>query len=106
MKSFKKAVIEHRETDIIALLDKVRQEEVIRNQTYLKSTAETVLLSARQNIPLRGHRNETGRITSDGKEPEETEGNLRALLRFWIRAGDQPLAECINKSKKNATYQS
>ena len=27
-------------------------------------------------------------------------------MHFRIRAGDQPLAECINKSKKNATYQS
>ena len=31
---------------------------------------------------------------------------LELFLRFRIRAGDQPLAEFINKSKKNATYQS
>ena len=65
---------------------------------------ETILLCARQNIALRGHRNESGSVSSDGLEPEENDGNFRALLRFRIRGGDEELKNHVQSAKANATY--
>ena len=52
--NFHKTVIEARHDDILSQLDKAHQEEVLRNKSYLLSIADTVLMSARQNIALRG----------------------------------------------------
>ena len=53
--NFHKTVIEARHDDILSQLDKAQQEEVLRNRSYLLSTADTVLMCARQNFALQGH---------------------------------------------------
>ena len=104
--NFHKTVIEARHDDILSQLDKAHQEEVIRNKSYLLSIADTVLMSARQNIALRGHRNEVGCVSVNGVEPEENDWNFRALLRYRIRGEDNQLASFVKNAKQNATYHS
>ena len=85
--NFYKSVIEARYNNILSQLDKAHQEEVLRNRSYLLSIADTVLMCARQNIALRGHRNEVGCVSVNGVEPEENDGNFRAILRYRFRGG-------------------
>ena len=87
-------------------LDESRRLTVEKNRSILVPIVETILLCARQNIALRGHRNESGTISSDGLDPEENDGNFRALLRFRIRGGDAELKSHVQSTKANATYQS
>jgi hypothetical protein len=63
------------------------------NRRTLKPIIETVLLYARQNMSLRGHR-DSGRIFSV-KDPDVNDGNFRALLRFRCRSGDEILTEFV-----------
>ena len=63
-------------------------------------------MCAHQNIALRGHRNEVGCVSVNGVEPEENDGNFRALLRYRIRGGDNQLASFVKNAKQNATYHS
>ena len=72
-------------------LDESHRFTVEKFRSILVPIVETILLCARQNIALRGHRNESGSISSDGLDPEENDGNFRALLRFCIRGGDAEL---------------
>ena len=104
--NFHKTVIEARHDDILSQLDKAHQEEVLRNRSYLLSIADTVLMCARQNIALRGHRNEVGCVSVNGVEPKENDGNFRALLRYRIRGGDNQLVSFVKNAKQNATYHS
>ena len=104
--NFHKTVIEARHDDILSQLDKAHQEEVLLNRSYLLSIADTVLMCARQNIALRGHRNEVGCVSANGVEPEENDGNFRALLSYRISGGDNQLASFVKNAKQNATYHS
>ena len=103
---FHKTAIEARHDDILSQLDKAHQEEVLRNRSYLLSIADTILMCARQNIALRGHRNEVGCVSVNDVEPEENDGNFRALLRYRIRGGDNQLASFVKNAKQNVTYHS
>ena len=87
--------------DIASLIDTKREELRQENRTALRAITDTVLTCARQNIALRGHR-DSGRLSLD--EPNENDGNLRALLRMRIRAGDRQLERHVTRGLGNAQY--
>ena len=90
-------------SDVRNLLNKARAHMQEENRAKLHSTVSTVLFCTRQNLAFRGHR-DSGRLTLE--EPENNDGNFRALLRFRIAAGDKVLENhCLNASG-NAQYTS
>lgn len=60
-----------------------------------------VLTCGRQNIPLRGHRDD-GLLKDE--EPPHNDGNFRSLTRLLLRHGSEPLISHIKGSSNNATY--
>ena len=66
--------------DIRSRLDKARQVQVQKNREALLLIIDTLLTCARQNIALRGHREEDEALVGCS-EPAENDGNFRALLR-------------------------
>lgn len=58
----------------------------------------------RQNIALRGHRDDDKRL--EASERELNPGNFKALLRFRVESGDETLRDHFAKAAKNATYSS
>ena len=75
-------------------------ERVERNRKILAAVMETVVLSGKQNISLRGHRDDSQYYGS--KNP----GNFQALPDFRISAGDNILKKHFEVVPKNATYRS
>ena len=73
---------------------------VTGNMQKLLSILKTVILCARQNIPLRGHRDDSSYY---GKEDC---GNFQALLDFRVDSGDKILESHFETAPKNATYRS
>ena len=66
---------------------KVLNDKIFKNRLKLIPIIKTVLLCARQNIPLRGHRD-------DSKHYEALDsGNFQALLNFRVDSGDEILKE-------------
>ena len=63
-------------------------------------------MCARQNIALRGHRNQVECVSENGVKSEENDGNFRALLHYRIRGRDKQLASFVKNAKQNATYYS
>ncbi|XP_003748679.1 52 kDa repressor of the inhibitor of the protein kinase-like [Galendromus occidentalis] len=78
-----------------------REEQVKKNRQGLVPIIRTILLCGKQNIPLRGHRDDGSLSAVDGNN---NDGNFRALLRYRLDAGDRLLEEHLNSAKKNATY--
>ena len=105
---FKRVCVDqsNRNLDISCQLNESHQLTVEKNHSILVPIVETILLCARQNMALRVHRNESGYVSSDGLDPEENDGNFRALLRFSIRGGDEELKNHAQSAKANATHQS
>ncbi|CAF4526578.1 unnamed protein product, partial [Rotaria sp. Silwood2] len=91
---------------IVSLIDKDRIEKINRNKAILTPIIKIIITCARQNIPLRGHRDES---INDIRQvinvvDAHCGSNFIALLKQRIDAGDELLREHIQLGKKNALY--
>ena len=98
-------VMTHKQPDIQCRLDQVRADRIALNRRKLSSIFQTVLLCGRQNIPLRGHRDNLTDVESDSQQ-DANHGNFHALLQFRIEAGDTVLGEHPAHGSRNAMYTS
>lgn len=100
--------------DILSQISKSREKAIQDNRERLVPIIETILLCGRQNIPLRGHRDDGNFMNDnssdrDGSTEMDTvvkhnEGNFRELLKYRINAGDQTLAKHLQTVSSRATY--
>lgn len=98
-------VMRNQQPPIHTRLNQAMADRVRANWQKLTSIFETVAFCGRQNIPLRGHRDNA---TDVEKDPSDTQnhGNFRALLKFRVEAGDITLGEHLATAARNATYTS
>lgn len=89
------------ETSVVNQVNSQRLVQLKENRERLRPIIESILFLGRQNIPLRGHRD-------DGPLDEEgglnNEGNFRELLRFKVSSGDLKLKEHLKTASSRATY--
>jgi len=93
------------ESDVRSVIDKNRRKEVEANREFFVSLADIVMTCAKQDIPLRGHRDD-GAISADGNDPPLNDGNWRSLIRLTLRHGNTVLAQHLKTARRNATYTS
>ncbi|KAG8187403.1 hypothetical protein JTE90_016947 [Oedothorax gibbosus] len=91
------------DTEIRNKLDSARLRQINENRARLVPIIESIIFLGRQNIPLRGHRDD-GLIDSSSSSSIVNEGNFRELLRFRISAGDTALQKHLENTSANATY--
>lgn len=77
------------------------KRQIELNRTKLKSIVKTIVLCGKQNLPLRGHRDDS---TND--KDENNSGNFLALLKFRVDSGDKILDDHFKNAPRNATYKS
>nr|CAI5842470.1 unnamed protein product [Callosobruchus analis] len=83
-------------------LDKAKTKQAEENRRKIKPIINTIILCGRQGIPLRGHK-DYGPFDVDA-EPQENEGNFRAILSTCIQAGDCDLKSHLATCGLNASY--
>jgi len=86
---------------VLNQVSKHRGALVMENRERLRPIVETIILCGRQNIPLRGHRDDGDLLQEN---TSENEGNFRALLKYRIQAGDTRLQTHLQTTSSNATY--
>lgn len=96
------AVMENKKDPINRQLNNEVAICVAQNRSILKSIVETVIFCARQNIPLRGHRDDAKFLAKGNGNP----GNFQALLNFRVEAGDKVLEEHFKTASRTCTYRS
>ena len=96
-------VLSGEQQDIQSQLDDMSTAEVTENRKKMRSIVETIILCGRQNIPLRGHRDNMLDLERD---ETANKGNFWALLHFRVAAGDTVLGDHLERSAKNAIYTS
>ena len=92
---------------MLAIKDQVqlKPDQVIFNQTVLKSIIETIIFCGRQAHSLRGHRDDPQFYNSSLLEFTSVNvGNFSELIRFRVPAGDGILKRHILKAPSNAKY--
>ena len=95
----------NQQPSIKSRLDQVLAERVAVNRQKLGSIMKTILFCGRQNIPLRGHRDNATDVERDVMG-SDNHGNFLALLNFRIEAGDRVLGEHLSTAARNAIYTS
>ena len=78
-------------------INNLLQEQIKRNREILKSLFKTIIFCGRNNIALRGPRD-------DDLQNASLSGNFQALLEFRIDSGDQTLQHHLKTAPRNATY--
>ncbi|XP_069104128.1 52 kDa repressor of the inhibitor of the protein kinase-like [Argopecten irradians] len=91
---------EDKQVPIHHQIDAALEARKERNMKVLETIVETVLFCGRQNISLRGHRDDS-RHSAD---PSVNTGNFKALLEYRIKGGDSNLQHHLENGPKNATY--
>lgn len=87
--------------DVVNIINFQRLNQSQENREGLLPIVKTIILLGRQNIHLRGHRDD-GNLTKTS--PQHNEGNFRALLRFRVDAGDTKLEKHLETASSRATY--
>jgi hypothetical protein len=91
-------------TDVVKAMHKGRSEQAAANRSKLAGIVKCVLFCGRQGIALRGHKDSGALLTTE--EQKSNEGNVRALIRFRIEAGDLNLEQHLRSAAANASYTS
>ena len=81
-------------------VDSIRSARIQYNRCILKTIVDTVILAGRQNVPLRGHRDDSQHYSSSNP------GNFQAFLNYRAAGGDTKIQQHFATAKKNATYRS
>ena len=76
-------------------------ERIEKNRQIVKSLMKCILICGRQNLDLRGLRDDSQYL--NGKT---NPGNFQSLVDFRVDAGDQDLINNFTSSGKNCTYRS
>ena len=95
---FKKSI----ESQSVPVQQQVNQsagEQIKENRMKLQSILKTVVFCGKQNIALRGHRDDSSHLQTDCNA-----GNFQKLLEFRVEAGDTVLEEHFRTVPRNATY--
>jgi len=94
------SVMENEIKPISQIQSEAVEKQVSKNREKLSSIVKTILLCGRQNIPLRGHRDDSSDY--DAKNC----GNFQAMLDFRVDSGDEVLKQHFENAPRNATYRS
>ena len=73
------------------------QQQINGNREILKSLFKTIICCGKNNVALRGRRDNDPQNAS-------LSGNFQALLEFRIDSGDQTLQHYLETAPRNATY--
>ena len=65
----------------------------------MSSVVKCVVLCGKQNLPLRGHRDDSQHI----EDNNINSGNFQALINFHVDSGDDNLKNYLENSPRNAT---
>ena len=102
LEDFQKVMVGQQPT-IREQLNTAALQLVSTNRKKLHSIIETIILCARQNIPLRGHRDSGVDVECD---VNASHGNFWVLLQFRVAAGDTTLGDHLAHAPRNVTYTS
>lgn len=93
--------------NIAVVLDKKKAELIEGNRKRLRPIIKTIIFCARNNLPLRGHRDDGYYdVSSDKQEQDLLTGRMgvfRSLLAFRIDSGDDDLKSHLSSANRNST---
>lgn len=81
-----------------------RMRQCKENRERLKPIIQSIIFLGKQNIALRGHRENNNLTNTTSHSSTINQGNFLELLKFRISAGDQTLENHLKTTHSKATY--
>ena len=97
-----KEAMEQRSVPIDCQLNSIRHDQIKKNRERLRPIVDAILLCGRQNIALRGHRDDSKFI----EQANVNTGNFQEILKYGARCGNSSLNDYLDAAPRNATYRS
>ena len=91
---------------INVLIDTQLKEVRMKNRMIMKHIIHSVIFLGRNNIPFRGHRDDSKYHAEVGQQAEGQVGIFQNLLNFRVAVGDKILEEHLRTAAKNGRYRS
>lgn len=98
-------VMSNKKPAITSTLNTAIANQITLNRQKLIAIFKTIVLCGKQNISLRGHRDNITDLEKDITD-SGNHGNFLALLHFRIDSGDTVLQDHLARCSRNATYTS
>ena len=98
------ATMEQQRVSVYELAHSSHAQLIQQNRQKLLSILKCVVFCGKQNISLRGHRDDDKILQAAGSD--HNPGNFKALLNLRVESGDETLKEHLARAGKNATYTS
>ena len=98
-------VMENQQPAIQHQINQAMTDTVASNRQKLALILKVILLCGRQNIALRGHRDNITDLENDTLSTEN-HGNFWDILQFRVDSGDTVIGEHLATAARNATYTS
>ena len=92
--------MKNKQPDIHCQMNQAMAERVASNCQKLASIIKTIVFCGRQNVALRGYRDNATNLETDTLD---NHGNFWALLKFRVDSGDTVLQEHLATAARNAT---
>ncbi|XP_022169095.1 52 kDa repressor of the inhibitor of the protein kinase-like, partial [Myzus persicae] len=99
-----KSTILNPKKNILNLVNADRLKKITENRERLKPIIQSIMFLGKQNIPLRGHRDDGALFANDNHHKMKNEGNFRELLRYRVKSGDKILEQHLLTTHSKATY--
>ena len=93
-------IMESKSLSVVEFQSRGEMNRVKENQKVLKSIFRIIILCSQENIPLRGHRDDSQHYGTDQV------GKLQRLLDFRIDSGDKIIENHFEHAPRTATYRS
>ena len=97
-----KCMVENKAKPIDMQINNARREIIERNRVQLRAIVGAIITCGRQNIPLRGHRDDSQYYINNDKE---NPGNFIKILKYGANCGDL-MDEVFKDCPSNQTYRS
>lgn len=94
--------MEQTTTPINVMLDDLKKKQIEENRKILRPIVQAIVLCGRQNIALRGHRDDSHTYLDDNVNS----GNFIEILKYGAVCAGHTLEEFFGTTPTNATYKS
>ena len=94
--------MEQKSAPIDVMLDDMKRQQIEENRKLLRPIIAAIVLCGRQNIPLRGHRDESSNYLSD----DVNCGNFIEILKYGAMCAGKTVEELFKSAPKNMSYKS
>ena len=95
-----KSFMQNKTTSVDLLMNTCKREQMADHRQYLRPIVDRIIVCGKQNIPLRGHRDDSRYYEDDSANP----GKCQEILKYGATYSENIQLQNMHGLPRNATY--